>query len=110
MDPTKNTSGHVTPNFYFYIRWDLRSTSGGICDLHITPKKKRVGTRYTISSCVFASGAICGSHGAFLCARGVKCQHTIFMLVWAPCGSNKNYTGTHHTKPVFFHLVSHSAF
>jgi hypothetical protein len=55
-------------------------------------------------TCVFASGAICGSRSVFLCVWGVKHRHTIFMLGWAWCGFNKKCGGARCVELVFLHL------
>jgi hypothetical protein len=44
-------------------------------------------------TCVFASGAICGSHSAFRGIQSVKFYALFFMLGWARCGSHKSVRG-----------------
>jgi hypothetical protein len=58
--------------------------------------------------CVFASGAICGSHNAFPCVLGMKPRCTIFMLRWARCGFHKKRAGTRYAELVFSPLVGYA--
>jgi hypothetical protein len=44
-------------------------------------------------TCLFATGAICGSRSAFWCIGAVKRGCTIFMFRWALCGSHKERDG-----------------
>jgi hypothetical protein len=52
---------------------------------------------------VFTSCGICGSHSAFRCIQGVKCQQTIFHVRVGPLQIQQNRTGTRYAELVFLH-------
>jgi hypothetical protein len=58
---------------------------------------------------VFPSGGICGSHSAFPCVRGVKCEHSIFQLGRPRCSFHKKRAMTRCTELVFFNPVGSAA-
>jgi hypothetical protein len=87
----KNTPGHVTSNFNFCIRWDLRVTtcipvrsgcetlthyfSSRVGPIWIPQKARRDMLR---RASIFASDGICWPRCAFWCVHGVKHRRTIF--------------------------------
>jgi hypothetical protein len=104
-DPTKSASGHITPNLYFCIL----VRSGRETSLHYFharwarwwSHKKWVGTHYIVlvfSHPVRSVGHVVHSS----VAEAWNIDALFFILVSAPCRSQKKKTGTCYAELVFF--------
>jgi hypothetical protein len=107
VDAIKRAPGHVTSKLCFCIWCDMWLTlCARVCETSMhyfscsggpgaDPTRSALG--HVTSNCVFASGAICGSHSVFGCIQAL-----FFLLEWARYGSRKKRTRICYAELVCF--------